>query len=90
MFSLPWPAEEGSDRGALVGTRCPARVSPSRQLLCFSDSCPNPTACFRADFFLGGGSKKRNNVQCISCEHLMDLFRAKLPAQYSHIRNWDF
>jgi len=28
VFPLPCPAEESSDRVALVGTRCPPRVNP--------------------------------------------------------------
>lgn len=41
VFSLPSPAEEGRDQAALVGTKCPARVTPSQfynfiaQLVCF-------------------------------------------------------
>ena len=31
IFSLPCPAEEGSDRAALVGTWHPARVNPPHQ-----------------------------------------------------------
>lgn len=37
MFSLPCLPEEGRDRGALVGTWCPARVNLPHNLLqyCF-------------------------------------------------------
>jgi len=36
LFSLPCPAEEGSDRAALVGTWCPARVNPPHQTKIYS------------------------------------------------------
>jgi len=31
LFSLPCPAEEGSDRVALVSTWCPGRINPPQQ-----------------------------------------------------------
>lgn len=61
-----------------------------------SDSCPNLTASFRVDFRLRKEKKKiktkqtMNNMRSVSYGHLTALFRAKLPAQYSHIRSFDF
>jgi len=33
VFSHPCPAEEASDRAALVGTWCPARVNPPHRVV---------------------------------------------------------
>lgn len=41
-------------------------------------------------FASDGKKKKKNNMQYMSYDHLTDLFTAKLPAQYSHIRSSDF
>ena len=42
IFSLPCPAEEGSDRAALVGTWCPARVNPPQGVSLEKEWSPLP------------------------------------------------